>query len=124
MSYTRRWEFSVTKSYLKTLIDYNRRMKLCQKYAEKGVEALRAATPKDTGLTADSWEYIIKVTPDGSFRINWYNTNYNEGVPIAIIIQHGRGAHDGAWVEGIDYINPAMAPVFTGMADEAWKEVK
>lgn len=124
MSYVQIWKFENTKRFLNSLIDYNRRMNLCKKYAEQGVEALKEATPKDTGLTADSWEYTIKVSASGTCRINWYNTNMPEGVPVAVILQHGHGTQDGAWVEGVDYINPAMLPVFTNMADEAWKEVK
>lgn len=123
-SISRGWRFENTKDFFRLITDYNRRMKLATKYAEQGVEALREATPKDSGLTADSWEYSIKVSSNGSFRINWYNTNIQDGVPIAVIIQHGRGTKDGAWIEGVDYINPAMKPVFIGLAEEAWKEVQ
>ena len=92
------------------------------KYGEMGVEALRAATPKDTGLTANSWMYELEFAEDHC-SINWHNTNINHYVNIAIILQYGHGTGTGGWVEGRDYINPAMRPVFDSIAKNAWKEV-
>ena len=89
----------------------------------KGVFALAEATPRDTGETADSWDYRIVRTRRG-FRIEWFNTHVNKDVPIAIIIQYGHGTGDGSWVEGIDYVNPAMVPVFDAIAADIWKQVK
>lgn len=91
------------------------------KYGEEGVLALQQATPKDTGLTAASWSYEI-VKRDGSVSIEFHNTNFNKGVPIAIILQYGHGTGTGGWVEGIDYINPALKPVFDEIAEKVWKE--
>lgn len=91
-------------------------------YGEKGVRALSNATPKDSGNTAGSWTYEIDEAP-GKLSIHWGNSNINDGVNIAIILQYGHGTRNGGYVEGIDYINPAMQPIFQQMADEAWKEV-
>lgn len=91
-------------------------------YGKKGVEALRQATPKDTGKTADSWFYEIKRSKE-SVSISFNNNNINDGVPIAVILQYGHGTRNGGWVEGRDYINPAIQPVFDEIAEEAWKEV-
>lgn len=92
------------------------------KYGEIGVKALSEATPVRTGLTAESWEYNIEHN-QGSTVIYWKNTNVNRGVPIAVILQYGHGTGTGGWVQGIDYINPALAPVFQEIADGLWKEV-
>lgn len=93
------------------------------KYGRLGVEALSKATPVDTGKTADSWDYEIEKTREG-YTISWKNSNVNHGVPIALILQYGHGTGTGGYVQGIDYINPAMRKVFQELADDAWKEVK
>lgn len=93
------------------------------KYGEMGVEALRAATPKDTGLTASSWYYQI-VERNGNIAINFLNSNLGDGwAPIAILIQMGHATGTGGWVEGVDYINPALKPIFDKIAKDAWEEV-
>lgn len=92
------------------------------KYGEMGVEALSRATPKDTGLTASSWSYEIKRGKESS-SIVWTNSNVNDGVPVAVILQYGHATRNGGYVEGIDYINPALNSVFKNIADMAWKEV-
>lgn len=92
------------------------------KYGKIGVEALRQATPKDTGKTADSWYYTINRTGDTA-SISFNNSNINDGVPIAVILQYGHGTRNGGWVEGRNYINPAIQPIFDEIAEEAWKEV-
>ena len=92
------------------------------KYGRAGVAALASATPVDSGETASSWYYEIK-RQNGSCSINFYNSNINEGVPIAIILQYGHGTGTGGWVEGRDYINPAIQPIFDEIVDAAWKEV-
>ena len=89
---------------------------------QMGVEALSAATPYDTGKTAGSWSYEIERTSDMT-SISWINTNVNKGVNIAIILQYGHGTGTGGYVQGRDYINPAMKPVFDTIAELAWKEV-
>lgn len=92
------------------------------KYGREGVAALASATPVDTGVTAESWYYEI-VNKDGVARINFNNKNIQNGVPIAIIIQYGHATGNGGWVEGRDYINPAIRPVFDKIAESAWKGV-
>lgn len=92
------------------------------KYGKEGVDALKAATPVDTGKTASSWKYEIRQRNNG-VEIVWSNTNIQNGVPIAIILQYGHAAKNGGWVKGIDYINPAIRPIFDKIANEAWKEV-
>lgn len=97
---------------------------ILHKYGEKGVAALRAATPKDTGKTADSWIYDIVEDEKGRYQIIWSNTNKNNNVNIAILLQYGHATKNGGFVKGIDYINPAIGEIFQGMANEAWEEVR
>ena len=92
------------------------------KYGKQGVAALASATPVNSGETANSWSYEI-VRSNGSIKIEFHNTNINQGVPIAIILQYGHGTGTGGWVQGRDYINPAIQPIFDKIADSAWKEV-
>ena len=92
------------------------------KYGRAGVDALASATPKDSGETANSWHYDIEHSR-GSVSINFSNSNVNQGVPIAIILQYGHGTGTGGWVEGRDYINPAIQPIFDQIANNAWEEV-
>lgn len=92
------------------------------KYGREGVAALASATPVDTGLTAHSWKYEIQQKKD-SVTISFSNTNIQNGVPIAIILQYGHATRNGGWVQGRDYINPAIQPIFDKIANEAWKEV-
>lgn len=92
------------------------------KYGQAGVAALRSATPVDSGKTANSWTYEIE-RQNGSVSIVFNNTNINKGVPIAIILQYGHGTGTGGWVQGRDYINPAIQPVFDKIANDAWEEV-
>lgn len=96
--------------------------KILEKYGQMGVEALRSATPIDSGKTAESWGYEISVGKEGA-TIHWTNTNQNKGVYIAVILQYGHGTGTGGYVQGIDYINPAIRPVFDKIAEEAWMEV-
>lgn len=92
------------------------------KYGREGVAALASATPIDSGKTANSWYYEIHNT-DGSVSITFNNSNIQNGVPIAVILQYGHGTRNGGWVEGRDYINPAVRPIFDKIANDAWKEV-
>ncbi len=92
------------------------------KYGKAGVAALSSATPVDTGLTASSWSYEIE-NKNGSVIIIFKNSNIQNGVPIAIILQYGHGTRNGGWVQGRDYINPAIQPIFDEIANNAWKEV-
>lgn len=92
------------------------------KYGRQGVAALASATPIDSGVTANSWYYEINMSK-GSASISFFNSNIQNGVPIAIILQYGHGTGTGGWVEGRDYINPAIQPIFDKIADDAWREV-
>ena len=96
---------------------------LLDKYGREGVAALQAATPKDTGKTSESWYYKIE-RKNGSVSLTFHNSNQNKGVPIAIILQYGHATGNGGYAEGVDYINPALRPIFDKIAEEAWKEVK
>lgn len=97
-------------------------LKILIKYGEEGVKALSSATPVDSGKTASSWYYKITKSK-GSVKLEFFNSNIQNGVPIAIILQYGHATRNGGWVEGIDYINPAIQPIFDKMAKEAWEEV-
>jgi len=94
---------------------------ILEKYGKLGVEALKKATPVDTGKTSESWYYKVESYASG-LRIVWSNSNVNKGVPIAVVIQYGHGTGTGGWVEGRDYINPALQPIFETLAEELWKE--
>ena len=114
-------DFSKTKNSLKKLKNVSE-LETLEKYGQLGVEALRAATPKKTGKTANSWDYEIVKEGDKA-SIYWTNSNINKNVNIAFILQYGHGTKQGTYVQGIDYINPAMRPVFESIANDAWKEV-
>ena len=98
------------------------RVENLDKYGRRGVDALASATPVDSGLTANSWYYEIE-NNKGSVKITFHNSNVQNGVPIAILLQYGHGTRNGGWVEGRDYINPAIQPIFDEIVDSAWKEV-
>ena len=120
-------KFKHTGDFSKTTKFFERakhivKLSVFDKYGKAGVEALRAATPTDSGKTASSWYYEV-IQEAGSIRITFNNSNVNQGVPIAIILQLGHGTGTGGWVEGRDYINPALRPIFEQLANEAWKEV-
>lgn len=93
------------------------------KFGRAGVDALASATPVDSGKTAASWYYEI-TRKNGSVSISFHNSNIQNGVPIAIILQYGHGTRNGGWVKGRDYINPAIQPIFDQIAENAWKEVR
>lgn len=93
------------------------------KYGRAGVNALSSVTPRDTGLTAESWSYEIDEIKKGIVKISFHNSNIQNGTNIAIILQYGHVTSNGGWVEGRDYINPAIQPVFDELANSAWKEV-
>ena len=98
--------------------------KILEKYGRRGVEALAAATPKDTGKTAESWTYKIVEDAQGNLKIEWHNTNViNDWCNVAILLQYGHATRNGGYVQGQDYINPAIESIFQNLADEAWKEV-
>lgn len=116
-----RGDFKKTTKFLNKLLRRTY-LDVLDKYGREGVVALSAATPRDTGKTAESWDYEI-VQNEGSYSIFWTNSNNNKGVNIAVILQYGHGTGSGGYVVGRDYINPAIRPVFDHIADAAWKEV-
>lgn len=113
-----RGDFSRTLKFLKK----NKRIKILDKYGVQGVKALSSATPVLSGKTAQSWSYEI-VDNGKTATINFSNSNINKGVNIAIILQYGHGTRNGGYVQGRDYINPAIQPVFDKMVEEVWSEV-
>lgn len=122
VKFTHKGDLSKTTRFLQKARVVNFR-KILDKYGKEGVLALAAATPRDTGTTAASWGYQIIQNGNKSSTIKWTNSNTNNGVPIAILIQYGHGTGNGGYVQGRDYINPTMKPIFDKIADEAWKEV-
>ena len=121
IGFKQKGDFSKTERYFQKIKNLNIR-NIVEKYGEKGVAALSSATPVDTGKTSSSWYYDISQTNTG-ITINFNNSNINKGVPIAIILQYGHGTRNGGWVEGRDYINPAIQPIFDEIALKAWEEV-
>lgn len=121
IKFVHKGDFKKTERFLNKMRkrDYT---KVLSKYGQMGVDALSRATPVDSGITASSWSYEIE-SSGSSATIYWTNTNINHGVSIAIILQYGHGTGTGGYVQGRDYINPALRPVFDKMADAAWKEV-
>lgn len=115
-------DFSKTKSFLKNLSKKQKQLSL-DDWGREGVAALSSATPVDTGKTASSWSYSIEQRNDGVSLV-WNNSNVNDGVNIALIIQYGHVTRNGVYVQGRDYINPALVPIFDKLAESAWKEVK
>lgn len=121
ISIKQRGNFNRTRKYFERLNNSTQLIDL-KKYGEEGVEALRNATPVNTGLTASSWHYKIEKSRN-RVGISWYNTNVQNGMNIALLIQYGHGTRSGAIVYGVDYINPALKPIFDKMAKEIWAEV-
>jgi hypothetical protein len=121
ISFKQKGDFSKLTKYLERAKSVVKLSNL-DKFGKEGVAALASATPIDTGATANSWYYEI-VHKKGSVEIVFNNSNIQNGIPIAIILQYGHGTGTGGWVQGRDYINPAIQPIFDKIANEAWKEV-
>ena len=121
ISFRHKGDFSKATRYLERVRNAVHRG-ILDKYGREGVAALASATPVDLGKTANSWYYEIE-NRNGSVTISFNNSNINKGVPIAIILQYGHGTRNGGWVQGRDYINPAIQPIFAKISNEAWKEV-
>lgn len=122
ITFKQKGDFSATTNYLKKLKQqkiYN----TVVNYGNKGVAALSAATPINTGKTASSWYYKVEQN-NSSIKLIFCNSNIQNGVPIAVILQYGHGTGTGGWVEGRDYINPAIQPIFDEIVNKAWEEVK
>lgn len=115
-------DFNKTNTYLEKLLNVVKLGEL-DKYGRKGVEALRLATPVDSGKTANSWDYVIERNGD-DVAISWFNKNVVKGVNIAVILHYGHGTRNGGYVKGREYINSAMRPIFDQIAEDAWREVK
>ncbi len=115
-------DFKKSRNFLKKLLrlDFN---SILKKYAQEGVDALSSATPVDTGRTAASWYYEI-VQEEGRVSIFWGNSNLDQNVPIAVVLDYGHGTANGGYVQGRHYISPAIQPIFDKIADAAWKEVR
>lgn len=121
ITFKHKGDFEKTTKFLKRVKSLNIKSVL-EKYGKVGVNALKEATPKDTGKTSESWTYKVTVTKT-LCRIDWRNTNIVDGVPIALILQYGHATRNGGYVEGIDYINPTMKPIFEDILNKVWKEV-
>ena len=121
ISFRQKGDFSKVTRYLERAKNLAKIGDL-DRFGREGVAALSSATPIDTGETASSWYYKIEHVK-GSATISFHNSNIQNGVPIAVILQYGHGTRNGGWVEGRDYINPAIRPIFDKIAEEAWKEV-
>lgn len=122
-----RVKFEVSGGFTKTERFLNRMkrreyLNVLDEFGRDGVQALRNATPIDSGATAEAWDYEIKRTRDYT-EIVWTNSNIKDGVPIAVILQYGHGTGTGGYVQGRDYINPAIRPIFDKIAEKAWKVV-
>lgn len=114
--------FKNTKSFFDNMLR-RRYLNVLSKYGDLGVSLLSANTPLDSGLTASSWSYEITEDKTG-MSIVWKNNNFNKGANIAILLQYGHATGNGGYVRGVDYINPALQPVFDKLAEAAWREVQ
>lgn len=121
ISFGQKGDFSKTTKFLQKAKDLAR-LTILHKYGREGVAALASATPVETGKTAASWSYKIE-QKNGSVSLAFFNSNVQNGVPIAIILQYGHGTGTGGWVEGRDYINPAIQPIFDRLLEAIWREV-
>ena len=118
---TKRGSIKNTMNFLNRILSRSYMTKL-EKYGEMGVNALAAATPRRTGKTAASWGYEIEVD-DKTTKLIWTTSNASDGVTVVLLIRYGHGTGTGGYVQGIDFIEPAMRPLFQGFADDIWKEV-
>jgi len=111
-----------TERYLKRLQSGENAFDILQKYGDMGVAALSSATPMDTGESAGSWYYTI-YKAKGYYSIRWHNRKVRNGIPIVVLIQYGHGTKTGGFVQGHEFINAAIRPIFEQMGNDAWKEV-
>ena len=121
ITYRTKGDLTKTETFLKRLMKQDLKS-ILNKYGQLGVEALSKATPIDTGKTAASWDYEVTIAP-GSATLTWTNSNTNQGIPIALLIQYGHGTPTGGYVPGQDYIKPAIRPIMDELTKELWKEV-
>ena len=118
---TNKGKYKDTFTFLRKKHEINR--DILDMYGQRGVELLKTYTPKDTGKTANSWSYKIESNPKG-IALNFYNSNIQNGVNIAIIIAMGHATVSGTYVDGVDYINPSLKPIFDSLANEMWREIR
>ena len=121
ITFKHKGNFNKTEKFFRQISD-SEYLRMLDKYGNEGVKVLSSATPIDSGETAESWGYEITRSNRG-VKIVWTNTNIVDGVPIAIIIQYGHGTQNGGYVQGRDYINPALRPIFDNIVNEVWREV-
>lgn len=121
ISISHKGNFKNTDKFLKDASSKNYNS-ILDSYGKEGVRVLSSATPMDSGETANSWIYAISNTKKGT-TITWSNTNVINGANIAILIQYGHATRNGGYVQGRDYINPAIRPIFDKMSNDLWKEV-
>lgn len=121
VTFSQKGDFSKTNSMLQRMLE-NVDLSILDKYGRKGIQLLESATPIDTGVTAASWYYTIEHDKNQA-TLTFNNSNVVRGMSIALLIQYGHATRTGGWVEGLDYINPALQPLFEELANEAWKEV-
>ena len=121
ITYRTKGDITKTETFLKRLMKQDLKS-ILNKYGQLGVEALSKATPVDTGKTAASWDYEVTIAP-GSATLTWTNSNTNQGIPIALLIQYGHGTPTGGYVPGQDYIKPAIRPIMDELTKALWKEV-
>ncbi len=121
VEFKQRGNFNNTEKFLKNAQKVNFKS-ILEKYGRKGVQALASATPTDTGLTANSWSYNVTINK-GSISLMWTNSNTVNGIPVAILLQYGHGTKNGGFVQGRDFINPAIRPIFDKISEELWQEV-
>lgn len=121
ITFTQKGNFKNTERFLRNSkhVDYK---KILNFYGKAGVKELEKATPADTGLTASSWEYSYEIK-NSQITLSWSNTNMEDGIPIVILIQYGHGTRNGGYVQGIDFINPALKQIFKDLTDKVWKEI-
>ena len=121
IGFRQKGDFSKTTSYLQKLKNA-KIIRILERYGQEGVAALSSATPVDSGLTANSWYSKVEISPT-SAKLMFCNSHINKGVNIAVILQYGHATGTGGWVEGRDYINPAIRPIFDKIVEQAWGEV-
>ena len=116
--------FVEAENYLKNAVSKRKMMNLLTEYGDMGVDMLSEATPVDTGLTADSWNYEIEEEREGSYKLYFYNDNEVDGISVAILLQYGHGTRNGGYVVGDDFINPVLSQIAEELSEAVAKEAR